>query len=166
MKKIIIVGAGVGGERLLGEIVRGHEDLQVVGFLDDNDSSQGREISGIKVIGKVKDLETITSKKDLDEIIIAIPSLRGKRLAEIVSLIKKTGLPFRVLPGVFESIEYLARKQVRMGKLRDVELEDLLNREPINIDLERVSHYLKDKIILITGASGSIGSELARQVTQ
>jgi len=166
MKKIIIIGAGVGGERLLGEILRGHKDLQVVGFLDDDNSLQGKTISGIKVLGKIKNIETIAQQNKIQKVIIAIPSLRGNRLAGIVTLIKKAGLPFKVLPGVFESIEYLTKKQVRMGKLRDLELEDLLNREPITVDLGKVSGYLKDKIVLITGAGGSIGSELAHQVVQ
>ena len=166
MKKILIIGAGVGGERLLGEILRGHKEIKVVGFLDDNNSLQGKTILGVKVLGKIKNIGTIVQQNKIQEVIIAIPSLRGNRLAEIVTLIKKAGLPFKVLPGVFESIEYLTKKQVRMGKLRDLELEDLLNREPITLDLEKVSGYLKDKIVLITGAGGSIGSELARQVVQ
>ena len=114
MKKILIIGAGEGGKRLLGEILRKYPNYQVVGFLDDKKELQNRSVSNYKILGKVSDLKRVVAKFRIDEILIAIPSLRGSKLAVIIQLISKTMLPFRILPGVFESIDYYQKKQVDM----------------------------------------------------
>jgi len=164
MKKVLIIGAGEGGKRLLGEIERAHSNLKVLGFLDDNQNLQKSKIHNLPILGTTGKLTVFKGK--VDEIIIAIPSLRGSKLSKIVNKIQGMEIPFKIMPGIFESIEYYSRKQVEAGKIREIELADLLNRESIEINLDQVSSYLKNKRVLITGAGGSIGSEIARQVSQ
>lgn len=164
MKKILIIGAGQGGTRVLGEINRAHGDLKVVGFLDDNEKLLNKYVNGIKVIGDTSQISQIVREFHVDEIIIAIPSMRGNKLAKLAEKIKIANISFKVLPSIFEALKAPKDAKLATGKIREIDLSDLLNREPIKIDLNQISGYLKNKRVLITGAGGSIGSEIARQV--
>lgn len=164
MKKILIIGAGQGGIRVLGEINRAYADLKIIGFIDDKKELQEKKVQGLEVMGNIDQIKDIVQDHKADEIIVAVPSLRGDRLAKLIEKIKKTQVPFKILPGIYEVIEATENEKLAIGKIRNLDLADLLNRDPIRINLDIVSSYLKNKRILITGAGGSIGSEIARQV--
>ncbi|MEA1935936.1 MAG: nucleoside-diphosphate sugar epimerase/dehydratase [Thermodesulfobacteriota bacterium] len=158
-KKLMIIGAGDAGEKILREIQETPSiKIEPVGLLDDDRSKQGMTIHGVPVLGTVDDINK--TRKEFDEILIATPSIRGEKLRRIVSLCEETGKQFRTLPGIWELIE----GRVSVKAIRKVHMEDLLDREEIHLDEEDIRQYLKDKRILITGAGGSIGGELVRQV--
>jgi len=157
--KLIIVGAGDAGEKVLREIQEhASVNMEPVGFLDDAPDKRGKAIHGIPVLGAADEINKI--RTEFDEILIAMPSVRGEKLRRIVSLCEESGKRFRTLPGIWELIE----GKVSIKTIRKVHLEDLLNRKEVHLDEEEIRKYLKDKRILITGAGGSIGSELVRQV--
>jgi len=159
VKKLLIVGAGNAGEKVLREI---HETrwnrFRPAGFLDDDQEKQGKSIHGIPVLGKLDDIGKI--EVAFDEILIALPSVKGQAMRRIVSLCEGTGKPFRTVPGIGELIE----GTVLVRSIRKVHLEDLLDREEVHLNEDEIREYIKDKRVLITGAGGSIGSELVRQV--
>jgi len=158
--RVLVVGAGEAGNLLVREMERFPTGYHPVGFVDDDPAKQGARIHGVRVLGRVRDLAKIAMAHKADEVIIAIPSASPKELRELVSTCERSGLKFKVLPGI---IEVLAG-DVRVGQLRDVRIEDLLGRDPIQLELPELSADLKGRSVLITGAAGSIGSELARQV--
>jgi len=158
-KSLLIIGAGDSGEKILREIRETPSiKFEPVGLLDDNLSKQGMTIHGVPVLGTVDDINKI--RKEFDEILIATPSVRGEKMRRIVSLCEETGKQFRTLPGMGELIE----GKISVMAIRKVHMEDLLDREEIHLDEEEIRQYIKDKRILITGAGGSIGGELVRQV--
>lgn len=160
-KRVIIVGAGDAGEKMLREILENYQlDYQVVGFIDDDPAKQGRSIHGVRVLGDVKKIPKIVGKKDIREILIAIPSASGNQIRSIVEICRKCDVSYKVLPGIGELID----GKVSIKMLRDVNYEDLLGRSPVSLDVGSISKYLDGKTILITGCGGSIGSELCRQV--
>lgn len=160
-KRVIIVGAGDAGEKMLREILENYQlDYQVVGFIDDDPAKQGRSIHGVRVLGDVKKIPKIVGKKDIREILIAIPSASGNQIRSIVEICRKCDASYKVLPGIGELID----GKVSIKMLRDVNYEDLLGRSPVSLDVGSISKYLDGKTILITGCGGSIGSELCRQV--
>jgi len=158
-RTLLIVGAGDAGEKVLREILE-HPSINVkpVGFLDDDPVKKGKAIHGIPVLGTLDDIGRI--KEKFEEILITIPSVRGEAMRRIVSLCEETGKPFRTVPGIWELIE----GKVSVKSIRKVRLEDLLDREEIHLDEEEIRQYIKDKRVMITGAGGSIGSELVRQM--
>ena len=158
-KKLLIIGAGGGGEKVLREI-RDNPGihLEPVGFLDDAREKQGKMIHGVPVLGTIEDAAALPV--DFDEILIAIPSARGSVMRRIVDACEKTGKKFRTLPSLGELIE----GRVSVNAIREVTLEDLLGREEVNLDQDRIRRFISGKRILITGAGGSIGSELVRQI--
>ena len=157
--RLIVVGAGDAGEKVLREIQEHASiNMEPVGFLDDDPGKRGKAIHGVPVLGAVDEINRI--RTEFDEILIAIPSVRGEKLRRIVSLCEDSGKRFRTLPGIWELIE----GKVSIKTIRKVHLEDLLDRKEVHLDEEEIRKYLKDKRILITGAGGSIGSELVRQV--
>jgi len=160
-KKILIVGGGEAGRMVASEI-RGHPELNahVVGFLDDKDELQGKLIDGISVLGRTRDLEEITKNYSIDEIIIAVPTAPGSFVRGMVKRCRQVGVPFKIVPGVMEII----KGDVHIEQIREVRVEDLLGRETVDFDLESIRNVLSGKRILITGAGGSIGSELSRQL--
>lgn len=165
MKKIIIIGAGEGGIRLTDEILR-TKNYEILGFLDDQLKFQGKKIQGYKILGKISDLSKKAVGLKPDEIFIAIPSLRGEKLVKIIESIQELGIKAQILPGIFESIEYQNSDLVPAGELRSIEIGDLLERQKISIDINKISDYLTDKVVLVTGAGGSIGSEIARRISE
>jgi len=158
-KRVVIIGAGDAGEKVLREI---QEDpgmkFAPVGFFDDDTAKRGRTIHGVPVVGSVSDIQRYQDR--FDEIIIAVPSATGDQMRRIVDLCEKTGTRVRTVPGIGELIE----GKVSVKTIRDVTLGDLLGREEVCLDERKIREYLKDKRIMVTGAGGSIGSELVRQV--
>jgi FlaA1/EpsC-like NDP-sugar epimerase len=166
-RSVLIVGAGDGGRLVLREIVRNRGlGLQPVGFLDDDPRKRGLRIEGVKVRGNTEEeLPRVLSETEPDEVIIAIPSAPGSTRARVVRECRLRGIPVRTLPTVFELLQSggagtLARQ------MREVRVEDVLGREPVLMELERVGAYLAGETVLVTGAGGSIGSELCRQIAR
>lgn len=163
-KRVLIIGAGDAGAMIAREIEqRYYKSKQIVGFLDDSDYKQGQQLFGSKVLGATADVKEIVELKAVDEIIIAMPSVSGQIVREIVNECKSAAsCQVKTLPGIYELID----GKVSMQQLRDVDVEDLLRREPIRLNIEGIAAYLEGKRVLITGAGGSIGSELSRQVAK
>ncbi len=164
-RSVLIVGAGDGGRLVLREIARNRElGLAPVGFLDDDAGKRGLRIDGVRVRGNTEDdLPRILEESEPDEVIIAIPSAPGSTRARVVRECRKRGIPVRTLPTVFELLQdqgTIARQ------VREVRVEDVLGREPVHMELDRVGAYLASETVLITGAGGSIGSELSRQIAR
>lgn len=161
--KVLIIGAGDAGAMLLREIERYHiANRQVVGFIDDDKNKTGKILLGVKVLGTRNELIKIATEKGIDEIIIAMPSVKGKEIKAIINICKQTNCKLTILPGLYEIIE----GKVSISQLRPVDIEDLLGRDPVKLDTTAVKEYLAGKIVLITGAGGSIGSEIVRQVAK
>ncbi len=160
-KRLLIIGAGDAGEMVLREINK-HPELgyKIIGFIDDDLKKVGRKIHNLKVLGTRKEITGIISQKNIDELIIAIPSASGKVTREIIREGEKARVKLRILPGIYKVI----KGDVTISEIREVKLEDLLGRKPVEINIGEVSQYLEGKSVLITGAAGSIGSELAHQI--
>ena len=160
-KNLIIIGAGDGGEKIYREI-HDNAGLQynVVGFLDDDHNKVGMKIHGIPVLGIINDLEKIARSRKADEVLIAIPSASSHQMRSIVEHCKGSGIAFKTIPGMGE----LINGKVTVNAIRDVAYRDLLGREMVQLDDVGIGDYLADKSVLITGAGGSIGSELCRQI--
>ncbi|MEG1413203.1 MAG: nucleoside-diphosphate sugar epimerase/dehydratase [Acidaminococcaceae bacterium] len=163
LKKVLIVGAGDAGAMIAREIGQFHTGKrQVVGFVDDADKKQGQTLYGARVLGKRNDIGRLVSEIGVEEIIIAMPSIKGRAIREIIELCKHAGCDIKIIPGVYEIIE----GNVNTSQLRPIEVEDLLGREAVKLDTHAVSKYLNNKVVLVTGAGGSIGSEICRQVAK
>ncbi len=162
-KNALIIGAGDAGALVAKELQKNLQlNLKPVGFLDDNQDKQNQQIHGIPVIGSIKDLTTTIQTRDIDEVIIAIPSAPGKIVREVSEASRKKNIPFRTMPGLYE----LLGGQVSVSRLREVEISDLLRREPADIDDQMAGKIIMRKSVLVTGAGGSIGVELCRQIAQ
>jgi FlaA1/EpsC-like NDP-sugar epimerase len=164
-RSILIAGAGEGGRLVAREIVRNRElGLSPVGFLDDDPRKRGMRIDGIRVRGNTEaDLPRILDESEPDEVIIAIPSAPGSTRARIVRECRQRAIPVRTLPTVFELLQ---TRGTLARQMREVRVEDVLGRDPVHMELERVGAYLGGATVLITGAGGSIGSELCRQIAR
>ena len=161
LKKFLIVGAGDAGEALLREIMRMKiEQYDVVGFIDDDPVKQGMSIHGISVLGTVEQLPEICSKHGVEEIAIAMPGATRKQLRRVVQVCQDTKIRFRTVP----SLTDIASGKLKVSQIRDVNIDDLLGRDVVQLDLAQIEAFLTNKIILVTGAGGSIGSEMCRQV--
>ncbi|OQX61318.1 MAG: capsule biosynthesis protein CapD [Desulfococcus sp. 4484_241] len=160
-KKALIIGAGDCGEKIYREICNNTAiGLNVVGFLDDNPVKIGRKIHGVPIIGPISIVDRVVSRLDIDEIIIAIPTATEQQMRTIVSHCRKSGVPFRVVPGFDE----LINGTPSVASLRKVAYRDLLGRKVVSLDRNKIGSYLHEKTVLVTGAGGSIGSELCRQL--
>jgi FlaA1/EpsC-like NDP-sugar epimerase len=162
--EVLVIGAGSGGQMVVRELqLNPALGATAIGFVDDDPRKRGMRMLGLKVLGSTKQIEQILDETKPDEVVIAIPSAPGTLRARIVAACRDRETPIRTLPTVFE----LLRGGVQLNKqLREVRVEDVLGREPIVRELDRVGAYLADKIVLVTGAGGSIGSELCRQIAQ
>ena len=159
-KNLLIIGAGDAGITILKEINRHRElNYRIIGFLDDDMAKIGMYIHNVKVLGEINKLPKIIEKYKIDEIIIAIPSAKPSLIKRIVDLTKGK-VKLKILPGLYE----LINGKVSISRVRPLKLEDFLGREPVKINLEEVKGFIKEKKVLITGAAGSIGSELSRQI--
>ncbi|MGB9880668.1 MAG: polysaccharide biosynthesis protein, partial [Anaerolineae bacterium] len=160
-RRALIVGAGDAGEMLLREIERSVTlNYQVVGLVDDDPQKQGARIHGIQVVGTVERLPDLCRSLQAQEILIAIPSATPEQKRRIIEHCQRSGLPFKTIPALGD----LLQGRARIGQLQEVRPEDLLGREAIRLDLDRLRQELHGKRILVTGAGGSIGSELCRQL--
>jgi len=162
--RTLIVGAGDAGELMLREIrLRRMGAVQVVGFVDDDVRKQSLRIHGIKVLGILEEIPEIAERLKVDEILITIPIASGDLMRRLVQLTSKTTARVKTLPGLSNLI---SDGNPLMPQLRDIELEDLLRRQPVPVDLNAISAYLHGERVMITGGGGSIGSELARQIAK
>jgi len=160
-KNLLIIGAGDCGEKIFREI-RDNARLQynVVGFLDDNPAKVGMKIHGVSVIDDAGGIKSIAQKVKADEALIAIPSANSQQMRRLVGILDKCGLDFKTIPGMGE----LINGKITVNAIREVAYQDLLGREIIKIEEEKIGANLKDRAVLVTGAGGSIGSELCRQI--
>ncbi len=158
---VMVVGAGDAGNTIIKEINSSYfSTMHIKAIIDDDPGKWGKFIQGIKVVGGRDKLVETAASMGVDEIIIAIPSAGRKTIKEIVELAQQTSCKLRTLPGVYQ----LVNGDVDVSKLRDVDVEDLLGREPIRVDIDSILGYVQGKKVLVTGGGGSIGSELCRQI--
>jgi len=157
------VGAGGAGEKMLREIFDNpHLDYHVVGFLDDDHAKWGRSLHGLQVFGGVDMLPEIVEWEKINEVLIAIPRATGAQMRRVIEICKSCDVSYRTLPEIGAIID----GKVSIKILRDVQYEDLLRRPPVSLDTVEISRYLQGKRVLVTGAGGSIGSELCRQIVR
>lgn len=160
---ILIVGAGRAGEQILREVLGNYRlRYNPVGFVDDDRSSRHMTIHGYQVLGNTRDIPKLAKQWNVELILIALPSAPAKAKRRILLTCKSTGVKIKTLPAVGELLE----GKVKVSALRDFQIEDLLGREPVKLDTAAIGEYLRGKTVMITGAGGSIGSELCRQVAQ
>lgn len=169
-RDVLVVGGGDGGRLLVRELVRNPMlRLRPVGFLDDDPRKRGmKDEHGLKVLGTTSeaDLARVLDNAEPHEVIIAIPSAPGTLRARVVRACRDRGIPVRTLPTVFELLQSESGGMQVMRQLRELSIEDILGREPVRMELERVGAYLTNQVVLVTGAGGSIGSELCRQIAR
>ena len=169
-REVLIVGAGEGGRLVVRELMRNSElRMLPVGFIDDDPRKRRlRDEYGLRVLGTTaqSDLERVLDELEPDEVLIAIPSAPGTVRASVVSACRARGIPVRTTPTVFEMLQDGAGQLRVTRQLREVQVEDILGREPVRMELERVGAYLRGEVVLVTGAGGSIGSELCRQISR
>jgi len=164
-RRVLIVGAGEGGRMVLREVLRNPQlALAPVGFVDDDPLKLGIRVDGVKVLGPTEQLGRILDEAEPDEIIIAIPSAPGTLRARVVRAARQRGIAVRTLPTVFELLQSGSGQVVR--QVREVRVEDILGREPVRMEIDRVGGYLAGETVMISGAGGSIGAELCRQISR
>ena len=158
---VMVIGAGEAANLIIKEIVNSNFSTMVIKcIIDDDKGKWGRYIQGIKVVGGREKIVECADVYDVDEIIVAMPSATRTEIKGILDICKDTNCKLRSLPGMYQ----LVNGEVNVSKLRDVELEDLLGREPITVDMDSILGYVQGKVVLVTGGGGSIGSELCRQI--
>lgn len=163
LKKVMVIGAGEAGSMVIKEIKNNPQiERQPVAVIDDDPSKINMRIHGVPVLGTRYDIPKIAAKMGIDEIIVAMPSAGKQEIKAILNICKETKCKLRTLPGVFELID----GRVDIKKIRDVDLEDLLGREPVVVDLDEICSYIENCKVLVTGGGGSIGSELCRQIAR
>ena len=160
-KRVLIVGAGGAGEKMLREISDNPQlKYQAVGLLDDDPTKVNRTVHGVPVIGSTGELPEILEKHAIQEVFITIPSATGAQIRRIVEICKGCNVAYKTLPGLGEIMD----GKVTIKALRDVNYQDLLGRQPVQLDSAGIRDYLADRVVMVTGCGGSIGSELCRQV--
>jgi FlaA1/EpsC-like NDP-sugar epimerase len=158
----MLIGAGFAAHTVIREIMREGSGYVAVGCVDDDPSKKGVRLHGIPVLGTVDELPALIAPHEVDEILIAVPSATGRQMQRFAEICEMSGRRFRTVPALGDIIS----GRVSIGEFRDVRLEDLLGRNPVEIDLESVSRHIAGRIVLVTGAAGSIGSELCRQILE
>lgn len=161
LEKVMIVGAGLAGEKVYREIINAQEVYkQVMCFIDDDRSKQGRSVHGTVIYGGRDRIIEAAEKFEIEEILVAIPSADKKELAEVLNICKETKCKIKRLPGIYQ----LLNGDIHISDFKEVEVQDLLGRDPIEVNLEDIMGYVTGKVIMVTGGGGSIGSELCRQI--
>ncbi len=162
-KRLLIIGAGDAGEKMFRELRDNPNlDYHIVGFVDDDPKKLGMRIHGVPILGKVDELARLVKKHEIGEVLIAISSASGKEMRHIVERCKEAGIKFKTIPGIGELID----GRVSIKTIRDVAYEDLMRRKPIRTEMKKIEEYIRDQTILVTGAGGSLGSELCRQIAR
>jgi len=162
-ENVLIIGAGDVGEMLLRELNKnGRDNYNVVGFIDDDDAKHGRSLHGIKILGACEDIPELAEMLRVDEVLITVNQVSSQEMKAIVDYCKQAGVRHRIVPAVCD----LLSGDVHLSRFRKVEISDLFGREPIELNLSAIKNFLHGKRILVTGAGGSIGSELCRQISE
>ena len=160
---VMVVGAGEAARVILREYQSPHAPSgRIACLIDDNEAKQGKILEGVTVVGNRNDIPTMAKRYKIDEIIYAIPTSDGQTRRDILEICSHTGCEVKVLPGVYQ----LVNGQVSVSKLRNVELVDLLGRDPVSVNLDEITGYIRGKVVMVTGGGGSIGSELCRQIAK
>ncbi len=162
-RRVLVVGAGDAGIMAVKELMRHRETrMRPIGYLDDDDNKQGMRFETVQVLGRLADVATVLAHHHVDEVLIALPSDTTGAARAVVDLVKKVkpGMPCKVVPGMYE----LLSGKVDVHRIRNVEIADLLGRPPVRLDVDSILGYIAGKRVLVTGAGGSIGSELVRQI--
>ena len=163
LKRVLIIGAGASGEMVAREMINAKKRIyQPIGFIDDNPNKLNSRIHGVKVLGKIDDIKDIIKNHSILEVVIAMPSASGKTIRDIVSKCEKTEVKIKTVP----ELHKILTGEITIKQIRDVKPEDLLGRETVNINTKDISTFIMNKVVLITGAAGTIGSELARQISK
>ena len=162
-KAVMIIGAGEAANIIIKDIITSNfSTMSIKCIIDDDQNKWGKYIQGIRVVGGRDRIVECADLYDIDEIIVAIPSVSRKELRKILDICKNTDCKLRALPGMYQ----LVNGEVNVSRLRDVEVEDLLGRDPIAVDMDSIAGYVSGKTVMVTGGGGSIGSELCRQIAQ
>ena len=162
-KWVLVVGAGDAGAMVVRELLKNPQlNMKPIGFLDDDPSKQNSKIHGVPVLATLDEIERIFKVRHVDEVIIAIPSASGEVLRKIATQCRQRNIPFRTMPGLYE----LIGGAVSVSRLREVDISDLLRREQVKMDTSALGEVLENKIVMVTGAGGSIGTELCRQIAR
>ena len=160
-RKVVILGAGNAGEQLVRDLRRNHHNrYNIMAFLDDDPSKIGRQIHRVPIVASPDVLQDLINRWDIDLVLITVPSANDEQMQRLVSICERSSIEFKTLPGAHE----LVSGKVQLGDMREVRIDDLLSRDPVKLDWQRIKHSLCDKTVLVTGAGGSIGSELSRQL--
>ena len=161
LEKVMIVGAGEAGEKIYREIYTSQNIYkEVVCFIDDDKTKIGRRIHDVLIYGGRHDIQEACDKYKIDEILVAMPSIDQKEMAEILNICKDTKCKIKKLPGIYQMVN----GDVHLSDFKEVEVQDLLGRDPIEVNLSEIMDYVKDQVVMVTGGGGSIGSELCRQI--
>lgn len=159
--RTMIVGAGAAGYMIVREMKNSkHLNRKIPCIIDDDAAKAGTYLQGIPIVGKKEDIPYYAEKYKIEEIVIAIPTLTNAARRELLEICQTTSCKIQILPGIYQ----LVNEEVSVSMLREVEIEDLLGREPVNLEMEEIMDYVSNKVILVTGGGGSIGSEICRQL--
>jgi FlaA1/EpsC-like NDP-sugar epimerase len=159
--RVLLIGAGRAGVMVAGEIQnRTDIDLHIVGFVDDAPEKRGSVIHGVKVLGTTRDLPALVRELNIDHVVVTIGQATRRDFRRILDICEEIPVKVRTIPGLYEILQ----GKVKVSRIRDVQIEDLLGREPVQLDELEIAHFLAGQVVMVTGAGGSIGSELARQV--
>lgn len=162
-KRVLIAGAGESGNMAVREMFRHPEaGLKPVAFLDDDKTKHGQKFLGLPVIGTIDEMKTAVDRFRIDEILIAMPSESGKVIRRVVDYAGKTGVRYKIIPSIYDLIS----GKVTINQIRSVDVEDLLRRKPVRLNMNLIKGYIADKTVLVTGAGGSIGAEIVKQISR
>lgn len=163
---VLIIGAGDAGAMLVREIEQNDAaTVRIVGFADDDVKKIGNRLAGFSILGAIDQVPDIVEEHHVEHIIIATPSAEGHEIRRITEICRRTPCKVKIMPGLYEMME-TGKQDKGLRQLREIRLEDLLRRDPIELDFDKITHYIAGKTVLITGAGGSIGSELSRQISR